>query len=358
MRLKRIMTGCAPLSGERGFTLIELMIAIGLSLMILAGLLTVFVSNSNTRKEIERTTRQIENGRYGTDLLSNNLAHAAFFAEFDPRIVSAPGTLPEACSTADLDAGLALPIQGYRNAKSNTVGLDCLADLKEDTDVVVVRRVSTCVAQSPPATSCDELAKDKFYYFQTSLCTPPEGGAELANSDYKEWYRLSSDTSKLDRHVRTCMDTGCVCTSRALADIRRYHVHIYFVAKNSVGTDGVPTLKRAELTGSGFTIVPLVEGIENLKLEYGIDSNGDGMPESYTTTPATVDDWRNVTSAKVYLLARSTERSVGYTDTKTYTLDSATTIDPASDSNYDQRYRRQVFSTTVKLANIAGRRGI
>jgi type IV pilus assembly protein PilW len=153
-----------------------------------------------------------------------------------------------------------------------------------------------------------------------------------------------------------------------LADRRRYHVHIYFVANNSVGTDGVPTLKRAELDGNGFaTIAPLVEGIENLKLEYGIDTNNDGQPEVYTPTPDTyacagppactaISNWRNVTAVRIFLLARSTEATPGYiASSKTYTLstDGAITFTPAS----GDRFRRHVFNSTVKLANIAGRRG-
>lgn len=347
---------------ERGFTLIELMIGVGLSLMILAGLVSVFVSNSNTRKEIERTTRQIENGRYASELLSNNLMHAGFYAEFDPTLVAVPAAMVEACSTAaaDIQAGLALPIQGYRSATTSTAGLTCLTDLKDNTDVVVVRRASTCVAGS---TGCDALTSGSFYYFQASLCNPSEGNEELASGTVTDWYRLDSTTANLDRHKRTCLVSGCLCSTAPLADIHRYHTYIYFVANNSVGTDGVPTLKRAELTGSGFTIVPLVEGIENLKLEYGIDTNGDGMPEGYTPTPDTynscaaaacaVTNWRNVTAARVFILARNTEVSPGYTDSKTYTLDSATTV-----GSFGDGYRRHVFNTTVKLANIAGRRGI
>ena len=108
------------------------MIAVGLSLMILAGLVTVFVNNSNTRREIERTARQIESGRYGTDLLSNNIAHAAFFAEFDPTQLSAPVAIPQACSTlaSDIRDGMAVPIHGYRNATTGTPGLGCLEGLK------------------------------------------------------------------------------------------------------------------------------------------------------------------------------------------------------------------------------------
>lgn len=337
---------------ERGFTLIELMIAVGLSLMILAGLVTVFVNNSNTRKEIERTTRQIENGRYGIELLSNNLMLAGFYSEFDPTVLPTPGALPDACAAdlATLQVGLALPIQGYRNATATTVGLSCLADLKEGTDVVVVRRTSTCVAGTA---NCDPLTADA-YFFQASLCNPMTGNEELASATVDGFYRLDTDTGNLDRHKRTCATSGCLCNTAPLADIRRYHTHIYFVANNSVGSDGVPTLKRAELTGTGGTIVPLVEGIENMKLEYGIDAVGaDGMPESYTPTPASVAEWRNVTSVKLYLLAINTEPSPGYTNTKIYTLDSATTVTAPGD-----KYRRHVFNTTVKLVNVAGRRGI
>jgi type IV pilus assembly protein PilW len=363
MHLIRLMPSRRGSRAERGFTLVELMIAVGLSLMILAGLVTVFVNNSNTRKEIERTTRQIENGRYATDLLSNNLMHAGFFAEFDPTLVPAPGVLPEACSTlaADIAAGLALPIQGYRNATSGTAGLSCLTDLKDDTDVVVVRRASTCVAGSA---GCDALTSGAFYYFQASLCNPTSGNEELASATITDAYRLDTVTANLNRHRRTCLVSDCLCSTAPLADIRRYHTHIYFVANNSVGTDGVPTLKRAELDGTGFTIAPMVEGIENLKLEYGIDTNNDGMPETYTPTPDTytcagppactaVSNWRNVTSARIFLLARSTEPSPGYTNTKTYTLGSAPSFTPA----VGDPYRRHVFNTTVKLANVAGRRG-
>jgi len=362
MPLIRILPVRRGLRAERGFSLVELLIAVGLSLVILTGLISVFVNSSNTRKEIERTTRQIENGRYATELLSNNLMHAGFYAEFDASsLTTAPAALVPACSTsaADVRDGLALPIQGYRNATASTAGLSCLTDLKDGTDVVVVRRTSTCVAGTA---GCDVLTSGAFYYFQASLCNPTQGNEELAGA-VTEAYRLDTDTANLDRHGRTGITSGSLCSTAPLADIRRYHTHIYFVANNNVGTDAVPTLKRAEITGTGFNIVPLVDGIENLKLTYGIDTNNDGAPEAYSATPETynacaaaacaVSNWRNVTAAKVYVLARNTEPSPGYSDSKTYTLDSATTITPPGD-----RYRRHVFNTTVKLVNVAGLRGM
>ena len=70
-----------------------------------------------------------------------------------------------------------------------------------------------------------------------------------------------------------------------------------------------------------------------------------------TATPCTVSDLVNSTSAKIYVLARSREASPNYTDTKTYTLGTAGAIAPFND-----HFKRHVFTTTVRLNNIAGRR--
>ena len=59
----------------------------------------------------------------------------------------------------------------------------------------------------------------------------------------------------------------------------------------------------------------------------------------------------NVTSARIYVLARSREASPNYTDTKTYTLGSAGAVGPFNDN-----FKRHVFTTTVRLTNVAGRR--
>jgi type IV pilus assembly protein PilW len=114
-----------------------------------------------------------------------------------------------------------------------------------------------------------------------------------------------------------------------------------------------------DVTGGAatFTLTPLVEGIENLQIDYGIDTDGDGAPDSYTTgtyssgtTAMTTSDWANVVATRVSLLARNNEATAGYTDTKTYTLGS-TTIAAANDA-----YKRHVFTQLVRLINPSGRR--
>jgi type IV pilus assembly protein PilW len=165
------------------------------------------------------------------------------------------------------------------------------------------------------------------------------------------------------------------------AEIRKYHVHIYFVAPCSLPAGGgavctgaaddsgrpVPTLKRLELASSGgaatMKLVPLVEGIENLRIEAGIDdapaaasamtgSVGDGAPDSFVTAP-TLAQTSNIVAATLYLLARNIEPTPGHTDTKTYNLGLAGTTAAASDN-----YRRHVFNAAVRLVNPGARREI
>lgn len=320
--------------GDRGFSLIELMVSVALGLIILTALFIIFVGNIRSRGEIEKASQQIENGRYAIQLLTEDLRLAGYFAEFDPSLLASPGALPDVCATAisDLKNSFMLHVQGTNNGATTP---SCVADLKADTDIVVVRRASTCAAGSA---GCVEIAGAP--HFQSSLCSSP---SELEHPTYLDHhFKLSATAADLTLKKRDCTTA---------AAYYRYRTHVYFVANNNESGDGIPTLKRAELGAAGFSVVPLVEGIEDLQVEYGLDKTTvDGAPESYTAAPASIEDWRTVVSVKIGLLARNTEKTQGYTDPKTYTLLSNAAI------SYSDGYKRHAFQSTVRLNNPSGRR--
>lgn len=336
-----------------GFTLAEVMIAITLGLLVVAGLTALFVSNTRAHTEIEQVNRKTENGRYAIQLLTEDLWHAGFFAEFNVRTRSTPAAKPDPCAVlpADLIAAMPLYMQGYDNGANPA--LSCLNDVRRGTDIVVVRRVSTCFAG---AAGCDAVTPGA-PYFQASRCT---NLSELGSGNSDNFFKLDTNTANLTL-------TGRDCT--AAAGIRRYVTHIYFIANNDTGSDGMPTLKRAELTANAageaatFSIVPLVEGVENFQVEYGIDTDADGRPDSYTADvdsfdacvgTACVDNWRKVVAVKVHVLARNSAQSQGYTDAKTYTLGALANGDP-NEVSPGGAYKRQVFQATVAMPNPAGR---
>jgi type IV pilus assembly protein PilW len=356
-----------------GFSLVELMIALTIGLILLAGLTLIFVNSSEANRELQKTAQQIENGRYAIDIISQDLRHAGFYGHLH-EMPAAPGALPDPCeiaSATNLYDALAYPVQGYRTANLATAAdvtastcddkiLLTAANLKPGSDVLVIRRASTNVLATTDATAINEV------YIQASG-TQAEiqfgNGAVIGNN------KASGGASTL------LLNNGTTP-----APIRKFHVHVYFVAPCSFGTgtngvcqasdDGIPTLKRLELVAeSGTTmmkLVPLVEGIEYLKLEYGIDNlpnaadpatglMGDATIDAWNSDTATID-WTTVIAAKAYVLARNTQPTAGFTDDKTYTLGTVT-VAPADYALYT-RYKRHVYTVVAHLMNPAGRREI
>jgi prepilin-type N-terminal cleavage/methylation domain-containing protein len=176
-----------------------------------------------------------------------------------------------------------------------------------------------------------------------------------------------------------------------VADKRKFISNIYYGRNYAVTVgDGIPTLMRSQFDLAAGTLAhqaaqPLIEGIEGFSVEFGIDSisdtggavvptaaiawadtttktsptnRGDGNPDGTfvrctDAIPCTAAQLTNVVAVKLHVLARARDASPGYTDTKTYTLGS-TTLGPFTGEQ--AKFKRHVFSTTVRLTNVSGRR--
>jgi type IV pilus assembly protein PilW len=351
-------------SNQAGFSLVELMVAVTLGMLIMLVLSAAMVSSSQARRETDQASRQVENGRYAMQILSDDLALAGYYSEFDPWPLPTPAAKPDPCATsvASLKTAMPLHVQGYDNPTATTIAsLTCLSDVRPGVDIVVIRRTSSCVAGS---TGCDVFVGGTTQpYFQASLCA---SATELDSALTSDYYAMDTAAAGLIKHKRDCT---------TLADFHRFVTRIYFVANNDNPGDGIPTLKRAELGATGFSIVPLVEGIENLQLEYGLDNGAttDGAPHVFTADPdgytgagaaGATGNWRNVVALRVNLLARNTEITPGYNDGKVYTLGhnadaSANTCSPGSSALpalcSGVAYKRHAFTAQVRMTNPAER---
>jgi type IV pilus assembly protein PilW len=349
---------------QQGLSLIELMIAIAIGLGLLAGLTTVFVNSARSQAELTRASQQIENGRFATQLLQDDIWHAGFYGRHVAFVTTAPTALPDPCSTnvdpgtpvpTPLQNALAFATQGYNDVAAVPAALStCLsaANLVAGTDILVVRRAEsrTVLAAS--------LSANTFYLQSVAEAYDPVSLQPMRP--------IIAKGNPATAFNQTSTTTG------ELGDIRRYRVHVYFVSPCSVPAGGgstctgaaddggrpIPTLKRLELASDGtFQVVPLVEGIENLQVDYGIDNivagpanapyAGDGMPDVFTATP-TAAQFSQVVAVRLFLLARATEPSASYVDSKTYDLGLFGTVAPGGP------FKRHVFTTLVRVQNVAG----
>ena len=88
----------------------------------------------------------------------------------------------------------------------------------------------------------------------------------------------------------------------------------------------------------------LVEGVENLQVEFGVDTDEDGVPNRYIAAP-TAAQLQHAVAVKIHLLLRSIGTLPGHRDDKTYRLGVK-----ALPATHDA-YLRRVLSSTVLLRN-------
>lgn len=370
-----------------GFSLIELMVAVTISLLIMAAILTLYVDINRNNSEMAKTNVQIENGRFAIQLLQSDIAHGGFWGGYIPEFddlaiatvpVDVPSAVPAPCqaytswTATDKTNLLGIPVQAYDAVPS---GCTQLTNKKANTDVLLVRHAETCV---PGVGNCEADTAGKLY-FQASLCEDDVGPYVLG-------------TGGFTLHPRTTIPAGLPSCADALSTLfatkRKFISNIYYIRDFSVTAgDGIPTLMRSQFDLSGGVLEhqpaqALIEGVEGFRVELGIDSlsdtsaavnytqavnwadptnltsptnRGNGTPDGVfvrctTAAPCTAAQLTNAVAVKLYVLVRSLETTPGYTDTKTYNLGS-TTLGPFTDG-----YKRHVFSTTVRLTNISGRR--
>lgn len=306
-----------------GISLVELLVAMVVGLIILLAASEVMVSNSRTRGEVERTGRQIENGIFALQLLEDDISNAGFWGE---TTVGASGTLPPLCPTALTDLNDAM---GYAMQAAVAGEATCASGMKTDTESIAVRRASTCALGT---TNC-QAENSALPYVQVPACIT---GANMGEA------QLATGTSSL---------TGQRIDCATPAPIYRYISRIYYVTDDD-------ELARMELTlDSGVlgyvSSGPLVEGIEALHFSYGIDGDGDGRVDAYTDTP-TAAEQGDIASVRLWLVARNLAPTPSYTDERTYSLGGAEYEVPAAFVGH----KRQVYSTTITLRNVAGAREV
>lgn len=299
---------------QRGVTLVELMVALVIGLLLVVAMSAIFVNSSTSRRELALSAEVIENGRYGLDLLSRELSQTGFYGT-----LSTPSgtTLDDVCSTDPVKwaNSLQVHVTGFNNA---AVDPTCITR-KAGTDAIFIQRVSTCRVGE---TECD-AESNKQAYLQVSEC-----GDEYNTTPFV-----------LDKGLEATFTLQTKpCDGTTKSEKRRVIRRIYYISTASA-------LSYIDIRLDGPTTpVALVEDIEQMQLEYAIDSDGDGSIDSFSSTPA-VADWANVIGARVWLLARSTSESRNAANATSFTLGDTTVNITAASSNL----KRRMYSTYISF---------
>jgi type IV pilus assembly protein PilW len=113
----------------------------------------------------------------------------------------------------------------------------------------------------------------------------------------------------------------------------------------------VPSLYRAVFDEAGTALAEeLVEGVENMQVTYGVDTNGDGRADNYQTA-ALVADWNTVQTVRIGLLLATSYSTTSQTEQRQDTTPFYDIGGMAQIAVQPDNRRRRVVVETVKIRN-------
>lgn len=403
--MKTRFTNREPVS--RGFTLVELMVAMVIALIITIGVVQIFTSNRATYQLDEGLARAQENGRFAIEFLAQDIRHAGYLGCNRDTVRKSPSDIQPRNVTNFLVGSIDFPARGIRGFEytatptgigdtyaagafpvNNTVaGWSPALDValvpggaQPGSDVLVVERmfpnswtlvtpfVTTTNVYLAPAYATQVNVNDillvsncrQSALFQVTGITAGgvishvAGGPGTPGNRCGEWVRppfASTNAAGADCDDPLTEEDPLAAITNIM--IGTYQRVAYYVAQGPgpCGPPGScqPTLFRS-MAGPGVVPIPqpLIEGVENFQVLYGEDLNSDGVADSYVTANI-VTDFTRVVSVRIGLLVHGTNTTGSSNDialdTDTHNV-AGTIIDPA-----DDKLRRRVFSTTLQLRN-------
>lgn len=317
---------------QSGLTIIELMIAITISLILMLGITALFIQTKRSAAQNERIQEIQENGRFAMHVLAEDLKHAAFFG----------GILSAGQIAADDASGGTLASSGTDCGDGSSPWgwmFDAANGSLEFLETAADSSAHLCIESASFKPNTDILAIKRA---RGEVAGTLENGTVYLRSNNQNgclWKKTASNSAPANT-------TAC-----PTSDVQDwpYLAHVYYVRSWSVANgDGIPALCRKHLTGDppAMKTQCLAEGIEHFHIDFGIDDDEDGYADYWEGDPSKSELERAV-SARIYVLTRSREPSQGLNNQKTYRLGTHAAITVNDD------YHRRVYSTTVILRNPA-----
>jgi len=376
---------------QHGFTLLELLIAISLSLVLTGVVIQSFLSNKETYRLTEGVSRVQENIRFGAHFISTDIRQAGNLG-----CIQQVRNVLQANDLFDLDT----PIIGwdYNNTGidqiDQTIELDPLAPIRSETNWSNLRQI-------PVPTEVDGLLVENSDIILIKKIRPTTialadaapgsnnaGNPILTTVEAHDFNRgqvmlvgdcLSADLTQLtnaldsmtiDVTPSTLVKPGTNYNRTppgvqpwaynwgANTTVYEFVSELYYIGKRD--DDSPSSLYRVQIDGTGDNDPQeLVEGIDSLQIIYGIDDTNSRTPNRFISADQIID-WSSVVSVRFSLLARSSDNTTdidqgtnpGSSSTQeTYRMLSHLDMQPNNgDSDNILRY---VVNSTVQPRNTA-----
>jgi type IV pilus assembly protein PilW len=337
---------------SKGFTLVEAMIAMAITVTVVAGVLSTYAQLRGTYRVNERIARIQEQGRVALSTIESDIELAGYygFTNSAEAVRFVRGASPHATlATAAQMRQFALrpgepnpaPVAGLP-AGSHGCGVNFAVDVMSPVQGATGRpafgREATCDAYRDRAQAgADGLTLRRV---ETVASAPEAGRIQVYAS------RLAGRTNQLmfaDGRAPGVID----------ADHRIHNVVVrsYYIARDSVGQNAFPALRVKSLTRSGaaarFDDDEVMTGVEDLQVQFAVDAEGTGRATRYVNPDFADLPRMQVVAVRLWLRIRADEPEVGFDDAQTYRYGDVAYTPVGA----ERKFRRVLMSRTVALRN-------
>jgi type IV pilus assembly protein PilW len=347
-----------------GFTIVEIMIAMTLSLLLIAGILSVVYSSKITYLENERVGRNQEGGRAAFEMILRDLRGAGF-----PGCAQPIGSLVQLHNLLANPTSLLwrfdVPLQGYEGSSGtwsptlDTVLSTATPAPSSGNDVIVIRTVRAGQPEFRTTGQTNPTADIVVSKRAGQKVAAGTGTFVINDCAAESFFAATTTGADADTTATLTRNTGGSAPTNQSTDLQwsfnpgalvlPVDTVIYYIAPSATpavqGNQAGPALWR--IVSSVGTPEEVIPGVEKMEIQYGVDTNGDTVVDQYSNAD-TVDaasNWGNVISVRVAILVRSPEANSPEVDKRTYTL-LIKSVGPFND-----HYERSLFTTTVTLRN-------
>ena len=327
---------------QRGFTLIEIMVAMTIGLVISALVVTIFSASSRTYKAADTVGALQETGRVAMETIDRDVQMAGFRG-CNSNNVESSGPLVNVITLPNAYVNdLGTPIQGYEYTGPGWtpalpgVIAGAAPAPAAGSDVLVVR-----VPVGTPATLSGAMvsATSDVPLFSAAGFNAGDN-VFIANCDQTAAFRVTGIAGTSLRHIvgpNSNASLGKVFDVDAL--VMRFETHAYYVAPSSRNPATETSLWMMINAGAP---VEVVEDVQGLQIQYGEDTDADYVANVFRKANNVVD-FTQVVALQVNLLLRGTRSNEAQQITN-YVFNGQT-VAPADG------YTRRVYTATIQLRN-------
>lgn len=326
---------------EQAFSIVEFMVALTIGVLIIATVGTVFISNKNTSKVESSLSRLQENARFAHYFLNKELRMAGYQGCAGESFVTLNNLVKDPTAVLLYDN----PLQGYdglAGSFSPSLPTNISGKAILDSDVIEIRMASNTNVQlradmnqtNNPILVYDRLGIAAGEVVMVTNCSV--GDIFIAGGNTNATAITHTVTNNTSNHLSAPYIAG--------AQVMRYVYSAYYVkATGRTNADNQPiyALVRQDLNGNEDEIV---EGVEKIRVTYGVDTNNDRTADTYQTATEVTNSnqWDNVISLKINLLLTSIENVANQPQSYSF---NGSTVTPS-----DRQLRRE-WQTFITLRN-------